>query len=249
MSAVKKGLYYMFEIALIDDEQSWHNIFVDKLKSIFQEDIRVVSFFDGESLFEKSRPYDVAFFDVELGEDKENGLLLCKKYKTMYPEQKHIAIILTTHTELGRYGYMSNAFRYIDKLNLDEELEEAVYAIELIREDGKCIQFNFDKAGATDVRADSIVCAETERRKVILRLNNGESFYIKNNYAEVVDSLKMYGFYEIRKGIIINMKYITDVNEDYILLNGMEMKYYISRRKQREFIDVFIKWRMERASG
>ena len=207
------------------------------------------SFFDGESLFEKSRPYDVVFFDVELGENKEDGLSLCKKYKTIYPEQKHIAIILTTHTELGRYGYMSNAFRYIDKLNLDEELEEAVHAIELIRENEKSIQFNFDKIGVEDVIVDTIVCAETERRKVILRLNNGESFYIKNNYSEITDTLKTYGFYEIRKGIIINMKYVTDVIDDYLLLKGIKTKYYISRRKQREFVDVFIKWRMDRASG
>ncbi|MCR5702971.1 MAG: LytTR family transcriptional regulator DNA-binding domain-containing protein [Lachnospiraceae bacterium] len=239
----------MLEIALIDDEQSWHNIFVNKLKSFFQEDIRVDSFFDGESLFEKSRPYDVVFFDVELGKNKEDGLSLCKKYKTMYPEQKHIAIILTTHTELGRYGYLSNAFRYIDKLNLDEELEEAVHAVELIRGNEKSIQFNFDKIGVEDVIVDSIVCAETERRKVILRLNNGESFYIKNNYSEITDTLKTYGFYEIRKGIIINMKYVTDVIDDYLLLKGIKTKYYISRRKQREFVDVFIKWRMDRASG
>lgn len=239
----------MLEIALIDDEQSWHNIFVNKLKSFFQEDIRVDSFFDGESLFENSRPYDVAFFDVELGENKEDGLSLCKKYKTMYPEQKHIAIILTTHTELGRYGYMSNAFRYIDKLNLDEEREEAVHAVELIRGNEKSIQFNFDKVGTRNVRVDSIVCAETEGRKVLLRLNNGESFNIKDNYSKVTDTLKPYGFYEIRKGIIINMKYVTDVIDDYVLLKGIKTKYYISRRRQRDFVDVFIKWRMDRASG
>lgn len=100
-----------------------------------------------------------------------------------------------------------------------------------------------------DVIVDTIVCAETERRKVILRLNNGESFYIKNNYSEITDTLKTYGFYEIRKGIIINMKYVTDVIDDYLLLKGIKTKYYISRRKQREFVDVFIKWRMDRASG
>ncbi len=166
-----------------------NNIFVNKLKSFFQEDIRVDSFFDGESLFEKSRPYDVVFFDVELGENKEDGLSLCKKYKTVYPEQKHIAIILTTHTELGRYGYMLNAFRYIDKLNLDEELEEAVHAVELIWGNEKSIQFNFDKIG------------------------------------------------------------VEDVIDDYLLLKGIKTKYYISRRKQREFVDVFIKWRMDRALG
>ena len=55
--------------------------------------------------------------------------------------------------------------------------------------------------------------------------------------------------YSVRKGIIINMKYVTDVIDDYLLLKGIKTKYYISRRKQREFVDVFIKWRMDRASG
>ena len=45
------------------------------------------------------------------------------------------------------------------------------------------------------------------------------------------------------------MKYVTDVIDDYLLLKGIKTKYYISRRKQREFVDVFIKWRMDRASG
>lgn len=99
------------------------------------------------------------------------------------------------------------------------------------------------------MKVDSIVCAETERRKIILWLNNGEFFYIKNSYMEVADKLKIDNFYEIRKGIIVNMKYVTDVIEDYVLLKGLKTKYYLSRRKQKDFIDAFITWKMDTASG
>lgn len=66
---------------------------------------------------------------------------------------------------------------------------------------------------------------------------------------EVADKLKIDNFYEIRKGIIVNMKYVTDVIEDYVLLKGLKTKYYLSRRKQKDFIDAFITWKMDTASG
>ena len=41
-------------------------------------------------------------------------------------------MILTTHTEMSRRGYLVNAFRYLDKVNLKEELKEAFYSAKKI---------------------------------------------------------------------------------------------------------------------
>lgn len=242
----------MIEIAVIDDELIWQERIGRQLEQMFQEDLTIHMFSSGREFVEENRRYDVVFFDVELENgDMGDGLELCRQYKERYPEQAYVAIILTTHTEFIRRGYISNAFRYINKGNLQEELQEAVVSIELNRRDRKCVEVHLKKLGKIQVWVNTIVCVETEGRKLVMRMQNGEKCYLDETLTAMVELLTVYGFYMIRKGVLVNMKYIVEVKEDYVMLKYIipEKRYYISRRKYSDFLRVFTEWRMQRASG
>lgn len=241
----------MIEIAIVEDEELWTMKVRKLLVDLFCEEIQIYTFDSGKTFEESNRRFDIVFFDVELGDDGKEGLELCRLYKEKYQNQECIAIILTTHTEFVRQGYLASAFRYIDKGNLEEELAEAVRSIELKRQDSRSVTVNLSKLGYTDIRMDSVVCIETEGRKIVMRLRSGESFFVNETFATLVEHFEPNGFYMIRKGVLINLRYIVDFKEDYVILRYInpEKKYYISRRKYNEFLRVFTNWRIQRASG
>ena len=53
-----------------------------------------------------------------------------------------VYIILTTHTEMSRKGYLVNAFRYIDKSNMSKEIVEAINAAEVLLRRNDNIEIN-----------------------------------------------------------------------------------------------------------
>lgn len=241
----------MIEIAIVEDEEIWRLHISKMLNNLFCEEIKIYPFSSKELFEEFNRSFDIVFFDVELGDSSREGLEMCRLYKGKYQNQECMAIILTTHTEFVRHGYLVNAFRYIDKGNLEEELTEAVRSIELKRQGRTSISVHLSKIGITDIRLDSVVCIETEGRKIAMRLNDGKSIFVDETFSTLAKLFEPNGFYMIRKGVLVNLKHIVDFKEDYVVLRYIipEKRYYISRRRYNEFLKVFTDWRIQRASG
>ena len=58
----------------------------------------------------------------------KDGFQTLQEYKII--NESCISIILTTHSELSNKGYRVDAFRYVDKTNMIEELKEAFESAE-----------------------------------------------------------------------------------------------------------------------
>lgn len=242
----------MIKIAIVDDEKFWLNRIESQLEQLLEDETTIRLFSSAAEFQADGNRYNAVFFDVELGDySAADGLELCRLYKQQYPQQDAFAIILTCHTELGRRGYLSNAFRYIDKGNLENELQEATTSMQNIWNERMYIELPLQKVGTLQIKINSIICVETERRKISVRMQSGECYYLNGTFIETAKLLEPHGFYIIRKGVTINMRYVAELKNDAILLKDIipQKWYYISRRKCSDFVQKYTEWRIERASG
>lgn len=72
---------------------------------------------------------------------------------------------------------------------------------------------------------------------------NGNEYFCEGNISEMSHNLEKFGFFQIQRSYIVNMKYIKKIDSRKITLcNGLEIA--IGRTHSNEFKKAFFKWRM-----
>lgn len=72
---------------------------------------------------------------------------------------------------------------------------------------------------------------------------DGSEHFCEGRISETAQSLSQFGFFQIQRSYIVNLKYIEKVNSRKITLcNGLEV--VIGRTHSKEFKKEFFKWRM-----
>lgn len=152
------------KIAVVDDELYWRM----KVQELLEEyswniDVEIDLFPNGESFYNKT-DYDIVFMDIEL--EKMDGFETIYRYKEN--NRDFILIFLTTHMEMSRRGYLVNAFRYIDKCNIKDELKEALDTIVVLEQKNYVFKFHVVNMGEVHMKLKDILFIETEKRNVII---------------------------------------------------------------------------------
>lgn len=126
-------------IAIVDDETHWRNIVKAEVEKIYNsKEICIDIFRDGITYLKSEKKYEVSFIDIEMPDMDGFQVIECAKEAN----NDGIYIILTTHTEMSRKGYLVNAFRYIDKSNMSKEIVEAINAAEVLLRRNDNIEIN-----------------------------------------------------------------------------------------------------------
>ena len=121
------------KIAIVDDEAYWREKAEECIKEEMKNEIAITVYDNPVSYLESKDEYDISLIDIEM--DELDGFETIKKAREKNKDT--IFMILTTHTEMSRRGYLVNAFRYLDKVNLKEELKEAFYSAKKLLEKDK----------------------------------------------------------------------------------------------------------------
>ena len=127
-------------IAIVDDESCWRETAQKVINNYTGDKDRIEMFSSGMEFLKKDKYYDVVIMDVEMPD--LNGFETITEYNKS--NKNSIVIILTTHLDCARQGFLVNAFRYIDKLNMQNELEEAFGAIQKINENKFILKNNIN---------------------------------------------------------------------------------------------------------
>ncbi|MBO5303215.1 MAG: response regulator transcription factor [Lachnospiraceae bacterium] len=229
------------KIALVDDEERWRKVIYPKVEAYFPEaDIQVFS--SGEAFLERAEKYEIVFMDVEMG--AKDGFETAAEYKEYNSDA--IIMILTTHAEMVKRGFAVNAFRYLDKVNVDEELKEAVFAIKKLFAKNKKILVPIIGMGDKIFELKEIVYVETEKRNIIIHTWD-KKFNSKMGMAEIE---KMLGnaFFRCHKSYIVNLDMVKTINRiDLDLKNGENI--FLSIRKSSEFKQRYLNWKYEYANA
>lgn len=180
---------------------------------------------------------DIVFFDVEM--PGLSGIRAGSALKEKNP--KVLIFIVTSYPDYLDEALRENAFRFlskpIDKNRLFRNLKDAMYKYNM---ETKEIPVETEE-GIELLKANNIVCVEAVQRKTLLYTT--DSVIQTNQSVEYWQHrLDLPCFYSSHRGVIINMRYVSKVNKDTILLKyGTNVKeVYLARRKYKEFKDLYL---------
>ena len=122
------------KIAVVDDEKLWLKK-IEKFLSAYYGDKKasILCYLSGKSFLDANEEFDIVLMDIEM--PVMDGFEAIERYKTRFPDT--IVIILTTHDDLAKKGFIFEAFRYIDKPSMVSELPEALKSAEKKLNSGK----------------------------------------------------------------------------------------------------------------
>lgn len=227
----------MIEIAICDD-QIIHCRIAEKMilqySKIRKAEFHITIFTSGKELLKSDISFDIVFLDIEMG--SVNGMVIGKEYAKKH---KTIIILLTSHDEEMQNGYKIKAFRFLVKpINvaeifeaLDSALEEfySVQKIQVCNETGQLI-----------INIHDVIYFEAGDRRVGVRTESG--FYeVRDVLKNILEQLNPLEFYMPHRTYVVNMKFVSEVKEMYIILTTGE-KIKISRLKRQDFKDKFFEY-------
>ena len=222
----------MFNVAVCDDSK----YDIDKIKKALNMfsiqkhiEFNISEFSNPEMLMyeiEDGKIADIFILDVEM--PNMDGFELADKIRER--TETSIIIFLTSHDEMASMGYKSKALRYVIKLNLEKDIEEALDSAvaEISKVDDKTITLHHYNDYWRIPFKDIICVARISRQLVITTRLLGE---ITDNRGikEFFDMLEDNRFLFIDRSCFVNIDYISQINGYSLkLTNGQVLP--ISRR-------------------
>lgn len=223
-------------IAIVDDQEKWRVCVEELIKKHYGKNTPQIDHFDcGESFCDREE-YDVVFMDIEM--KQMDGFETARRYKQN--NRDALILFLTTHVELSRRGYMVNAFRYIDKACIVDELEEALNAIDELPNKDRVIAFHVVNMAEMHIRVKDILFIETDKRNIIV--HTIERDYISNRGIDEVEiELQDCGFFRCHKSYLVNLERVHKIDKLYAYFaNGK--KAMISTRKYSEMKEKYFEY-------
>jgi len=232
------------KIAVVDDEKIWlKRIEIYLINYYGNKKVDIYCYLSGRAFLEAGEEFDIVLMDIEM--PAIDGFEAIERYKTRFPDT--IVIILTTHDELARKGFLFEAFRYIDKPSMVAELPEALVSASRKLNCGNTILLKILTVGEVSVKIKDIVYIETLKRNVIVHIKR-ESFVCGSSISEMEQRLSGEGFYRIHRSYLVNLGCVESFSKTDVKMNNDEMAM-LSTRRYSEFKKKLMEYRYCLANG
>ena len=224
----------MVRFAVCDDKKEELDLVADKIREYYADECEIIKYQDGESLLADSRTqlFDVLFLDIVM--PGLNGMELAAKIRE---ENQNVKIVFVTNKEeLANKGYLYEAFRFVCKSRLEQELPETA----------ESLKRHFDSA-------NEYLKLKTPAGIIIRAIKDIKYFEVKGHNVTVVcgseeqvcgtlrayeDSLNEKGFLRVHKGYLVNFRYIYSIRKDDVeLTDGKALP--LSRNRKHETKEKF----------
>lgn len=178
------------------------------------------------------------FLDIEMPEI--NGIQLCKKLRTLFPDS--LVIFISNREEMVFQTFEVRPFRFIRKQHFLEELPALVSAIiqELhSRLDSDiCIQ-ELHSDNIYTWQAKAIISVEAQGKYCLVKAING-STHLHYRFKDFQVLLSPYGFIQPHRSFLVNYRFISRIEGNEMILED-NSHLPISRGKAAEVRTAFIK--------
>lgn len=220
----------MVRLAVCDDEQEMINSLLSRLRTYYANDCIIKTYSDGASLLSEHprERFDAVFLDIAM--PGLNGMKIAEKIRET---DCHVKIIFVSNrNELAYKGYIYDAFRFVRKSNLDEELREAVTSLnEALLFQNENLAFKTD-AGDVLRAAKEIQYFEADGHLIYMACKDStvRTYGTLQDYEE---RLKNIGFIRTHKGFLVNFRYIHSVEKNAVILS-CGTRIPLSRKRIKE---------------
>ncbi len=196
----------MIKIAICDDEKMILDQIVSGVCSNFEllgMEIQVEVFQRGEDLLQTSNisDFEAIFLDIDL--KTTNGMEIAKKIRAN--GYGKLIVFVTSITDYILDGYTVNAFRFILKSRMEEQLEEC------IRSMGDFFASKKVEMDIWDISTDDILYAESDNHRIMIYLKNGKKFSKHMTLNAFEKTLNSNDFCRVHQSYLVNSKYVESV--------------------------------------
>lgn len=205
----------MFNVSVCDDSQ----FDIEKIKNCLSEfskkehiDFNISEFSNPEMLMyevEDEKIADIFILDVEM--PNMNGFDLADKIREH--TETSVIIFLTSHDEMASMGYKSKALRYVIKLNLERDIEEALESAvaEISSADDKTITLHRYN-DYWRIPYKDIICVSRISRQLVITTRLLGEITDNRGIKEFFDTLEDNRFLFIDRSCFVNIDYISRIN-------------------------------------
>ena len=209
----------MFRVAVVEDDQNFATRMKNYLRRYASTQHLAFSYdfySDGLSFLDEfAGQYQLVFMDIIM--PGANGLETAAKMRQK--DQDLCLIFITTQPQYALHGYEVSAFDFIVKplhYNLFEiKMNKAMRSIH--PDESIVINQPGDDFRRLSIR--DIFYVESQKHYLIFHTSQGE-YRMRGRMSDVNERLLVQGFVNIRKSILVNMAYITRVDNDTVGLDG-----------------------------
>lgn len=231
-------------IVICDDERYFVDLLELKLKKYAAGkdiDLNLQTCYSAQSLLSlELLGCDAVFLDIDM--PGTNGMEAAQALRKRYP--KLILVFVTGWIQYAPAGYRVNAFRYLLKERLDDELDRCMdELVEKLREEAEVVSIH-GRDRTLEVPIQNILYFEgTPRRYTLLHLyDTDECIECTGKLSDYDELLSAKGFLRLQKSYLANMEHIIKMkNYTAFLRNGQELK--VSERQYAQIRKQFLLWK------
>ena len=230
----------MVRVAVVEDDP----LFASELKSFLKrfgqenkEEFQITSYENGMEFVELYSPTtDIIFMDIKM--PFLNGMEAAKKIREIDP---HVCLIFVTNMiEFATKGYEVDALYYLVKpveyFDFSVKLKKAIKTAQQNDSGELILKF---KEGFNRIKIDDIRYIEVSAHNLIFHMEN-TNHIIRGTLKKMTEDLKSKSFSRCNHYSLINLKYVSALNQDRIKVGKQELQ--ISRSKRKSFLDDLTKY-------
>lgn len=230
------------KISIVDDDPKWvERIRNEIIRYDENKEMTIDTFLSGEEYLKREEQYDISFIDIEMpGIDGFETISKARKYNP-----NGLYVIFTTHVEMSRKGYMVNAFRYLDKMKL-EEMQETIESAQVVLGRNEKIEVNVINEGVRKLTLKNIIYIETEKHYILIHTKHG-IIKCSDTMQDIEKMLPSNWFNRCHHAYIVNLDEIVRLENKIVYLsNGKDID--VSDRKMGQFRKAYVNREYERAN-
>lgn len=228
----------MLRIALVDDDAEDLRLLKENIEKYFAEspgECAILTFAEGEDLLmDYDSSYDVIFLDVEMR--WSNGIDVARRIREL--DENTVIIFISRVAQYALQGYSVDAMDYILKpleyADLEKKLRKAINHVQSRR--GHKLQIAMD-GDYRWLSSESIRYVEVFGHSLVYHTSEGD-FHASGSIASVSEELEKYHFIRCTRFLLVNLKYVTGIDGNNIILG--EDRLPISRRRRAEIVSALL---------
>ena len=229
-----------YNIAIVEDDHQCRTTlsqYLKKYKQQFNIEFNVYFYSDGDEIVsDYEAKYDIIFLDIEM--KRLDGMKTAHKIRTFDAEV--IIIFITNMSQYAISGYSVGALSFLLKpvpfFAFSEELSKSIERLKKRRQ--KAILISTDK-GIIKVNSQEVMYIESFGHDLIIHTTK-ETFSKRGTIKRIEEDLSGLNFFRCNNGYIVNLAYVSSVQNDEAIIGEHRLK--ISRSRKKGFMEALTQY-------
>lgn len=234
-------------VGICDDEEAAQLLIEERLRDIMSivfadTELLIYTFGDGEEFCRAfpQKQFDLVFLDIEM--PGWSGFKLAERLRLFHPEL-HL-VFVSSHENCVFDSHEFAPLWFVRKSTLERDLLRAVKKYMSITAD-KRIRYRIkDGFGIRDILICNIIYFECIGHDIIVRTPQ-EIYHTYGSLKQIEEEVKKYGFLRIHRSYLLNLRYISSIENLAVnLLDGSSVAMGKDRKREvREEYQKYARWK------